>query len=68
MAKMEQIELDRHREQLNADVKGLVEKYRSIFGWDVPDIDEAAADKLILDAIRQSLNQIEQSLAGPGKL
>ena len=67
MAKIEQIELDRHREQLNANVKSLVEKYRSIFGWDVPEIDEAAADKLILDAIRQSLNEIERSLSGSAK-
>ncbi|MGP1685012.1 MAG: hypothetical protein ACTS8S_22035 [Giesbergeria sp.] len=64
MAKMEQIELNRHREQLTADVERLVEKYRSIFEWDVPEIDEVAADKLILGAIRQALEAVERSLSG----
>ena len=62
MAKMEQIELNQHREQLTADVKGLVEKYRSIFEWDIPEIDEVVSDKLILGAIRQALDAVEKSL------
>jgi len=28
--------------------KNLVGKYRAIFDWDVPDIDQIAAEKLIL--------------------
>ncbi len=67
MAKMEKIELERHREQLTDDVKGLVDKYRSIFEWDVPEVDEAAVDRLILGAIRQALDGVEQSLSGPAK-
>lgn len=63
MANMEQIELDRHREQLAADVRHLVEKYRSIFTWDVPEIDLVSSDKLILGAIRQALDEIEGSLS-----
>lgn len=62
MAKMEQLELDAHREQLTSDVKRLVEKYRSIFEWDIPGIDELASDKLILGAIRQALDAVESSL------
>ncbi len=58
----EQIELDRHREQLNADVRHLFEKYQSIFGWDVPEIDVASSDKLILEEIREVLWAIEKSL------
>ena len=38
----------------------LLEKYRAIFDWDVPENDEAVADKLILSAIRQSLDEIEK--------
>jgi hypothetical protein len=64
MAHIEQLELDAHRAQLNADVAGLVEKYRAIFEWDVPEIDEARADRLILDAIRQALEEIEKALPG----
>lgn len=60
---IEQIELDRHRVQIIADVKGLVEKYRSIFDWDIPEIDQKLADKLIVGAIRASLDEIEKELA-----
>ena len=50
MAKMEQLEMDAHRTQLVHDVAALVDKYRTIFEWDVPEIDEGAADRLILAA------------------
>ena len=63
MTRIEQIELERHRKQLTADVRDLVEKYRSIFEWDVPDIDEAVSDRLILAAIRQALDAVEESLS-----
>ena len=65
MTKIEQLELDAHRAQLHADVKNLVEKYRSIFDWDVPEIDETVSDRLILRAFRQALHEIEaESTAG----
>lgn len=65
MAKIEQLELNAQRERLNADVKKMVEKYRSIFEWDVPDIDQALADRLIVAAIRQALDGIENAVPGP---
>ena len=52
------------RDKLNADVRHLVEKYRTIFEWDVPDIDEEASDRLILGAIREALDAIDRSLPG----
>jgi hypothetical protein len=63
MAKIEQLELDAHRAQLVSDVKRLVEKYRAIFDWDVPEVDQDAADKLILAAIRKALEDVEKDLA-----
>jgi hypothetical protein len=62
MAKIEQLELEAHRSQMIKDVKKLVEKYRAIFDWDVPDIDQGNADKLILVEIRQALEGIEKEL------
>ena len=59
MGEIEQVELDRHRGELIADVKSLVEKYRAIFDWDVPDIDQTFADKLILVEVRKALDDIE---------
>ena len=64
MAKIEERELEGHRAQIIADVKKLVEKYRAIFDWDVPDIDQPAADRLILTEIRKALNELEQKLLG----
>lgn len=64
MKKMEQMELEGHRSEIIADVKSLVEKYRAIFDWDVPEIDQNVADKLILAEIRKALEDIEKELLG----
>lgn len=65
MAKIEQMELEAHREQLQADVRKLVDKYLAIAEWDVPDIDEPLAYRLIIGAIRLELEHVEQALATP---
>jgi hypothetical protein len=65
MTRIEQLEMDAHRSQLAGDVKALVEKYRAIFDWDVPEVDEALSDRLILKALRQALDDVEaESSAG----
>ena len=60
MARIEQVEMDAHWAQLAGDVGQLVEKFRSIFAWDVPEIDERAADEFIFAAIRKALDNVEQ--------
>jgi len=62
--KIERLELDAHRSQIIADVKSLVEKYRAIFDWDVPEIDQNVADRLILAAIRKALDDLEKEFLG----
>ena len=64
MEKIEQIELDGHRSEIIADMKSLVEKYRAIFDWDVPEINQNVADKLILMEMRKVLDDIERELLG----
>lgn len=64
MEKIERLELDAHRSQIIADVKSLVEKYRAIFDWDVPEIDQNVADRLILAAIRKALDDLEKEFLG----
>lgn len=64
MENIEQMELDAHRGEISADVKKMVEKYRAIFGWDIPEIDQSYADKLILTEVRKVLDDIEKSLLG----
>jgi hypothetical protein len=60
MSKMEQLELDAYRNEIISDMEGLVEKYRAIFDWDIPEVDEVAADKLILAAMHAALDGITQ--------
>jgi len=62
MPAIEELELDAHRKQLRFDVSALVNKYRAIFGWDVPEIDEALSDRLLFAAIRQTLNELEREV------
>lgn len=62
MPKIEQMELEAHRAQLETDVKHLVDKYLAIAEWDVPGIDEPLANRLIIAAIRQALDHVEQAL------
>ena len=64
MAIIEQMELDEHRSEIITDVKSLVEKYRAIFDWDVPEIDQNVADKLILVEMRKALDDVEKELLG----
>lgn len=61
MRDIERIELERHQHQIKADVNDLVEKYRRIFDWDVPENNEMLANKLILAAIRQAIAEIEDN-------
>ncbi len=61
MGKMEQLELDAHRSEINADMRSLVEKYRRVFGWDIPEIDQHASDKLIMAAMRKALDDIQRN-------
>ena len=59
---LERLELEAHREQIEADVRRLVEKYLAIVEWDVPEIDEPLASRLIITAVRQALDRAEKAL------
>ena len=62
MAIVEQMELVRHRSDIIADVRHLLEKYRAIFILDVPKLDKRAADKLILVEIHKALGDLEKEM------
>jgi hypothetical protein len=59
MPSIEELEIDAHRAQLITDVRQLVDKYRAIFGWDVPEVDEGLSQRLIVNALRQALDTLE---------
>lgn len=60
MKKMEQVELDAYRINIVTDMRNLFDKYRTIFDWDIPEIDQQAADKLILAAMHSALDDISK--------
>ena len=65
MPKLEQFEIEAHRGEIVRDVRRLVEKYRAVFDWDVPDIDQAAADRLILTEVVTAVNALKDELLNP---
>ena len=67
MSEIQEIELQRHHKELVGDVRELVEKYRRIMDWDVPDNDDAESDRLIMQAIKSALAQVEEELLSKGK-
>jgi hypothetical protein len=59
MATIEQVEMARYRKELEDDVQHLVKKYSRIMGWEVPELDETAAQKLIFTALRSAVDKAE---------
>jgi hypothetical protein len=60
MSNIENIEIARYRKEIDDDLRHIVTKYTRIMGWEVPELDERAARRLLLTAIRESLEAIEK--------
>ena len=60
MSAMQQIEIERYHNRIVKDMRHLIERYREIMAWDVPENDPLEADKLIFKAVHEALNEIEQ--------
>ncbi len=57
---MQEIEIDRYHKRIVKDMKHLIERYREIMAWDIPENDPVEADKLIFKAVHEALDEIEQ--------
>jgi hypothetical protein len=55
MAAIEQAEVERYKDRLEADLRHLLDRYLRILEWDVPEADEELARKLILDEMERAL-------------
>jgi hypothetical protein len=60
MADLAQVEIQRYRQELVHDVRHLVKKYCRIMSWEVPELDEAEANRLIFGALREALDAVEK--------
>ncbi|PKG77771.1 hypothetical protein CXF80_05280 [Shewanella sp. Actino-trap-3] len=61
MSDVQNIEIERYHDKITEDLRKVVEKYREIMAWDVPDNDTVEADRLIFQAIYSALAEIEKS-------
>jgi hypothetical protein len=64
MSDSQKIEIQRYHKELVKDVASLVDKYRRIMEWDIPESDEGEGDKLIFEAIQDALNALKKSEYG----
>lgn len=60
MSEIQNIEIARYHDKIINDMHDLMEKYRAIMAWDVPDNDPVEADRLILQVLREAIREIEQ--------
>ncbi len=60
MPELEQVEIARYQNELVHDVRHLVTKYCRIMGWEVPELDEKEASRLIFQALRSALDEAEK--------
>lgn len=56
---IEDIEISKQRKSLDKDVVKLLDKYIKIMDWNIPEIDEAKARRLVLDEIKQAISRLE---------
>jgi len=59
MSDMQEIEIERYHKRIVKDMRHLIERYREIMAWDIPENDPVEADKLIFQAVHAALDEIE---------
>jgi hypothetical protein len=59
MKTIEQLEMARYSAELEDDLRHMVKKYCRIMGWEVPELDEKEARKLIFESMHHALEKVE---------
>jgi hypothetical protein len=59
MNRPEAIQMERYHQELEDDVRHILKKYSRIMGWGIPELNEAEARRLILEAMRSALAKVE---------
>lgn len=58
MTDVEQTVMERYHDELEDDMRHLLNKYSRIMGWSVPELHEQEARELILGAMRAALEKV----------
>ncbi len=61
MSEMQEIEINRYHNRIVKDMSHLIERYREIMAWDVPENNPVEADKLIFKAVHEALEELEKA-------
>ncbi len=59
MPDMQHIEIERYHDEINHDVQNLIEKYRKVMAWNIPENNAQKADPLIFEAVQQALDKVK---------
>jgi len=62
MSQIQEIEIKRYHDRIVKDMRHLIERYREIMAWDVPENDPDEADRLIFNALHAALNELENEV------
>ena len=62
MSKIEELELQAYKNNITSDVAASLDKYRAIFTWDIPEVDIHYVEKLVLDEIAKTVEQLTSDL------
>ncbi len=54
----------RYADEIFEDTKDVFEKWLKRYGWDIPELDEDLAAKLILTEMRKALDELESKHCG----
>jgi hypothetical protein len=52
--------MERYHSELEDDIRHILKKYSRIMGWGIPELDEGAARRLILESMHQALAKLEK--------
>jgi len=61
MSDMQEIEISRYHKRIVKDMRHLIERYREIMAWDIPENDPVEADRLIFKAVHEALAEVESN-------
>jgi len=62
MSQMQEMEINRYHQRIVKDIRNLIEHYREIMAWDVPENDPVEADRLIFNAVRSAIDECEKEV------
>ena len=54
----------RYANEIHEDTKDVLEKWMKRYAWDIPELDENIAAKLILTEMRKALSELEVKYCG----